>query len=62
MDLLIQNEGSIVVITPLTSSAKAWIDDNCELESWQWLGASLAIDWRFAEDIINGMKDAGFNV
>ena len=62
MDIKIDNEGSIIVITPLTSEARIWIDENCNIESWQWIGESLAIDHRFAENIILGLADAGFNV
>jgi len=62
MDIKIQNEGSIIVFTPMTSEALEWINENCEVESWQWVGGSLAIDHRFAEYIIYGLADAGFNV
>jgi hypothetical protein len=62
MDLKIYNEGSIIVLTPLTEDARNWIDENCNVESWQWMGGSLAIDYRFAEDIIYGLADAGFEV
>ncbi len=46
-------------IQPITESAREWIDDNVQSESWQWLGQTLVIDHRFIEDVFNGMVDYG---
>ncbi len=59
IDVEVSNEGSVVLFTPLTEDARAWIDENVQSESWQWLGASLAVDHRFAMDLLNGMAGAG---
>ena len=50
------------MLTPSTPEGKAWIDENLGLESWQWLGNSCAIEWRYAPDIVNGMQEAGLEV
>jgi hypothetical protein len=49
--------GSIVTIQPKTKKASKWIDDNLQLESWQIFGPAIAIDSRFAEDIINAIEN-----
>jgi len=61
-DVLVRNEGSIIMLTPSTPEGKAWIDENLGLESWQWLGNSCAIEWRYAPDIIDGMRRDGLDV
>jgi hypothetical protein len=58
-DFLAVNHGTVVQITPLSKEAFAWCDDNLELEPWQRMGASFAIDHRLAGDILNGMRSAG---
>lgn len=62
-DILITNHGSVVQFWPLTPAATTWIDDNVELESWQWLGgASFNVDWRYADPLIEGMAADGLRV
>jgi len=58
-DFSLFQDSSIVVITPLSRAAKDWISENVEAESWQWLGRGLAIDQRYAGDIVSGMCEAG---
>ena len=61
-DVLVRNEGSIVMFTPKSQEAKNWVDDNLGLESWQWLGPAFAVEWRYAPDIVNGMTGDGLEV
>src|ERR1700739_173551 len=61
-DVTVRNEGSIIMLTPVSAEGKAWIDENLGLESWQWLGNSCAIEWRYAPDIVHGMMDDGLEV
>lgn len=58
-DFTITNAGSIHVITPLTERASTWLRENTHAEGWQWLGASLAIEPRYSDAIVDGMLDAG---
>ncbi len=59
-DFEIINGGSLCGIVPMREEAQDWIDENVETEGWQWMGNVLYIDWRFAEDLIEGIHDAGF--
>jgi hypothetical protein len=61
-DFNINDGGSIVSITPLTAQAREWMTDNVHTESWQWMGPTLAVDHRMAQDLIDGINDAGFSV
>jgi hypothetical protein len=58
-DVITDNFGSIVGITPMTQAARDWLDENCQTEPWQWLGATLNVDTRLAGDILEGMSEAG---
>ena len=62
MDVIIGGGGSIFTFRPVTKKARAWVDDNVELESWQWLGDIFAVEHRYAVDIVDGMRDAGLEV
>jgi hypothetical protein len=62
MDIRIENCGSACMVTPMTPAARAWIGEHVDLESWQWQGASFAIDPRYAQDLIGAMEGAGLTV
>jgi hypothetical protein len=61
-DVLVRDEGSVIMLTPKSEKAKAWVDENLGLESWQWLGPSFAVEWRYAPDIVQGMMGDGLDV
>jgi len=61
-DVLIANDFSVFVFTPMTARAKQWFETNIESEPWQWMGASLVVDRRFAWGLGQGLKDAGLVV
>ncbi len=61
-DVTYFDHGSIVRITPLTATAREWIDANLSFESWQWMGRSLCIDWRDGVLVLAAIEDAGFEV
>ena len=61
-DVLVDNFGSVVGITPMTPAAQEWIDENCQTEGWQWLGATLNVEPRYAGDIVAGMQADGLTV
>jgi len=61
-DVLINDQGTIVLFTPKTAQARRWTDDSVQLEPWQWLGRSFAVDHRYAADLIDGYTEAGFIV
>jgi hypothetical protein len=53
------DEGSVVLITPLSKLAREWTEENVQLEDWQWLGGGFAVDHRFADELLCGIADAG---
>jgi len=55
----VRDEGSVVLITPLSKLAREWTEENVQLEAWQWLGGGFAVDQGFADDILSGMADSG---
>ena len=61
-DFLIDDQGTIVRLTPLSDGARQWLEDNVEAEPWQWLGRSLCIDHRYADDLISGAVADGLEV
>jgi len=61
-DMIVDDCGSIVGITPMTPAARKWIDENCQVESWQWLGLTLNVDHRLADAILEGMSEAGLTI
>jgi hypothetical protein len=46
----------------MTPAGREWIAENCQAESWQWMGETLNIDTRMAEDVLEGMKADGLTV
>lgn len=62
VDVYVGNEGSVFTFQPATDTARQWIDENVEAEGWQWLGNTLVVDHRFAQDLAQGMIDAGLVV
>lgn len=62
VDAELRNEGSIITLRPLTTTAKAWIDDYVQAEDWQWLGGALCIEPRYVGDIVGAMQADGLLV
>lgn len=60
--MLVQDEGTIVLLTPTTPEEMAWLSDNCDAPAWSWLGNSLAVDHRFAQDILDALGEHGFDL
>jgi hypothetical protein len=58
-DFSVTDHGTLVAISPLTDTAREWIDENVVSEGWQWMGGSLFVEHRYAEDLVSGMVDAG---
>jgi hypothetical protein len=61
-DVQIIDGGSIVQFIPETSAARQWFDENVQSESWQWMGTALCVEHRCAENLVQGLVDAGFEV
>ena len=61
-DFVVDDYGSIVGITPITPAARDWLDENVESEPWQWLGCTLNVGGRYANDLIEGMQEDGLQM
>jgi hypothetical protein len=61
-DVLIENEGTIVMFQPVTDAARDWFSVNVQTEGWQWFGTRLAVDHRMAGSLIEGLLSEGFNL
>jgi hypothetical protein len=63
IDVNVHNEGTVFVLNPLTTTAKNWVKENVQLESWQkWAGDAFVVEHRFAMQIVKGMQAAGLRV
>ncbi len=60
-DVLVSCEGTIFLFTPITPRAKEWICASVQPDA-QWLGASLAVEHRYAADLAAGMHEAGLTL
>jgi hypothetical protein len=50
------------MVTPITTLAREWVEQNLALEGWQWMGASFAVEHRFVANLVNGMRADGLRV
>ena len=59
--MIVYREGmSLVMFICETASEKQWLVDNVEAEDYQWMGEdSLAVETRFAGELIRGLVGAG---
>jgi hypothetical protein len=58
--MIIRNEGSIVLFQPEGDFEYEWLMTSVESEPWQWMGRSLAVDYRMADNLIEGCQGAGW--
>jgi hypothetical protein len=58
LDVVVRDEGTIVLFTPLTKLAKDWISEHIPADA-QWFGRSLVVEHRFSENIAIGMSGDG---
>jgi hypothetical protein len=47
------------MFTPMTPAAREWVGENVEVEPWQYMGASIACEPRFLDNLVEGMVEAG---
>ena len=56
VNIEVRDEGTVVLITPVSKQAKKWVNENVQVESWQWLGQGFAVDHRYAPYLLQGME------
>jgi hypothetical protein len=61
-DILVDDRGSVFLLTPVTQLAKEWVKEHLNLEGWQWLGDAFAVEHRFVAALVDGMKSDGLKV
>lgn len=63
MDITAIPEGSVVILTGDSELGMTWLNENLDVEGWQRVGAaSIAVDWRFAQNILVGAANDGLSV
>gem|GEM_PF-5862770 len=45
-----------------SDDAREWINERLVSEGWQWLGVTLWVDGRFADEVLAGLVEAGLLV
>ena len=61
-DFQIADQGTIILIRPLTEAACQWLDENVVAEPWQWVDGALAVEPRLARDLVAEIVAAGFEI
>lgn len=57
-DVLVHNEGTVLLFCPLTSQGKEWIHEHVQPGAL-WFGSALVVEHRYAWGLAQGMKDTG---
>ncbi len=53
--------GTIIMFRPITQEGKDWIKENTDSDA-QWFGGALAVEYRYASDLLEGMQKGGLIV
>jgi hypothetical protein len=63
IDITVQNEGSIFILTGRTDVGRAWIEEHCSEGDFNPFGhGARLVEHRFIGDIVNGAREAGLEV
>lgn len=60
-DFTFRNEGSICLLQPCNDGARAWVNDNLDMDHQTW-GSSVVIEPRYVADVLQGIDAAGLTV
>lgn len=60
-DFTFSFDGSLVLVTPETVEAREWLIEHTHEDS-QYFGNSLVVEPRYADDLLSGLREAGFTV
>jgi len=59
--MIINDQGSIFIFEPESDIEYGWLMLSVDAEPWQWTNLrNLSVDHRCAEDLIEGVRSAGF--
>jgi len=59
-DFRITYHGTLTTITPLSNACREWIEENVEIELWQWFGNSIGVEPRYVEHLAETMIEESF--
>lgn len=57
LNIRIDDQGSIVIFTPLDDVAREWLRENVEAEPRQWRGDNLMVDHRMAQVLADAIEE-----
>jgi hypothetical protein len=58
VDFLVQNEGTIFLLTPLSSAANEWVSEHLPEDAMRF-GGSIVVEHRFISPIVAGIQSDG---
>ena len=61
-DVIVSGGWTMYVVMPVTDKARQWVEDNVQVEHWQWLGSGFGVEHRYIENLMAGMRQAGLKV
>ena len=61
IDVEITGAGTVYAVHPLTEAAQRWLEVNIGADA-VYLHGALMVEWRYLEEIIDGMLDDGLEV
>ena len=61
IDVEVTGAGTVYAMNPLTEAAQRWLEDNIGSDA-VYLHGALMVEWRYLEEIIDGMLDDGLEV
>lgn len=60
-DLIVNNHGSIFLLSPVTEAGEAWIDEHIPQDAMTW-GGAVVVEHRYIEAIVAGALADGLEV
>ena len=60
VDIMVRNEVTIWVFTPMTQRMKDWVEEHVEVPDWGRWGSGFVCDHRMAHHLAEGIKEQGF--
>jgi hypothetical protein len=63
LDFLLEDYGSIILLRPVTASAREWVETNIgEGNGYQGLWPTVTIEGRYLARIIDGIREDGLTI
>jgi hypothetical protein len=61
-DILIRDEGSLVLLVPTTAVARDWLVEHVSRDGYQPLRPTIVCERRYVLDIVEGLEGDGLTV